>query len=105
MKNLNEDQWVAQIQNDPEAVIIDVRSPLECEEGIQLGAIQMNIMNTAQFIGNIETLYKSKNYYVYCRSGGRSGQACMLMGAKGYNTFNLEGGMLGWTGEVVVPEK
>lgn len=103
MENLNQAQWLEKIQNDPAAVILDVRSPQECAEGMQANAIQMNIMNTAQFIADINTLDKSKNYYVYCRSGGRSGQACMLMGAKGYKTFNLNGGMLSWTGEVVMP--
>ncbi|MGJ8661192.1 MAG: rhodanese-like domain-containing protein [Bacteroidota bacterium] len=103
MENLNQTEWIEKIQNDSNAVILDVRSPQECEAGIQLGAIQMNIMNTAQFISDIDKLDKSKNYYIYCRSGGRSVQACMLMGAKGYTTYNLNGGMLSWTGEVVEP--
>jgi rhodanese-related sulfurtransferase len=103
MENINQNQWIEKIQNDTNAVILDVRSPQECDEGIQSGAVQMNIMNTAQFIADIDKLDKTKNYYIYCRSGGRSGQACMLMGAKGYNTFNLNGGMLTWTGEVVMP--
>jgi rhodanese-related sulfurtransferase len=103
MENINQNQWIEKIQNDTNAVILDVRSPQECDEGIQSGAVQMNIMNTAQFIADIDKLDKTKNYYIYCRSGGRSGQACMLMGAKGYNTFNLNGGMLAWTGEVVMP--
>jgi rhodanese-related sulfurtransferase len=63
----------------------------------------MNIQNTAKFIHDIESMDKSKTYYVYCRSGGRSFQACMLMQAKGFNTYNLAGGMLSWTGEVVAP--
>ena len=103
MENINQNEWIEKIQNDSNAVILDVRSPQECEEGIQKGAIQMNIMNTAQFIADIDNLDKTKNYYIYCRSGGRSGQACMLMGAKGYNTYNLNGGMLSWTAEVVIP--
>jgi rhodanese-related sulfurtransferase len=103
MENLNQAQWIDKIQNDANAVILDVRSPQECEEGIQKGAIQMNIMNTAQFIADIDKLDKSKNFYIYCRSGGRSGQACLLMGAKGYKTYNLSGGMLSWTAEIVNP--
>lgn len=103
MENLNPTQWMEKIQKDPAAVILDVRSPQACAEGMQANAIQMNIMNTAQFIAEIDKLDKSKNYYIYCRSGGRSGQACMLLGAKGYTTFNLNGGMLSWTGEVVIP--
>ena len=54
------------------------------------------------FIYAIEELDKSKNYYVYCRSGGRSGQACSIMSQLGFeNAFNLLGGIMNWEGEVV----
>lgn len=103
MENLNQNQWIEKIQEDPTAILLDVRSPEECKEGMQANAIQMNIMNTAQFIADIDNLDKHTNYYIYCRSGGRSGQACMLLEAKGFHAFNLIGGMLTWTGEVVIP--
>jgi hypothetical protein len=41
--------------------------------------------------------YKNKELIVYCRSGNRSGQACMMLDAMGFtNTKNLIGGMLVW---------
>ena len=103
MENIDQSQWENLISEDANAQIIDVRTPMEWEEGIQNGALLMNIQNTAKFIHDIESMDKSKTYYVYCRSGGRSGQACMLMNAKGFKTYNLAGGMLSWTGEVVAP--
>jgi rhodanese-related sulfurtransferase len=34
---------------------------------------------------------------VYCRSGNRSGQACMMMEPYGFkNVVNVVGGMLAW---------
>ena len=47
-------------------------------------------------------LDKSKNYYVYCRSGGRSAQACAVMTQMcGFeNAYNLLGGFMNWEGEV-----
>ncbi|MEM9649010.1 MAG: rhodanese-like domain-containing protein, partial [Bacteroidota bacterium] len=49
----------------------------------------------------IGKLDKSKNYYVYCRSGNRSAQACALMNSIGIETtYNLEGGFMNWEGEV-----
>ena len=103
MENINQTQWQNLISEDANAVIIDVRTPMEWEEGIQNGALLMNIQNTAKFIHDMESMDKSKIYYIYCGSGGRSGQACMLMNAKGFKTYNLSGGMLSWTGEVVAP--
>jgi rhodanese-related sulfurtransferase len=53
----------------------------------------------------LEELDKSKNYYVYCKAGGRSAQACSIMSQMGFaNTYNLEGGMMHWEGAVVAPE-
>ena len=49
----------------------------------------------------LEKLDKSKNYYVYCRSGGRSAQAATLMDQMGFNeTYNLLGGFKEWDGDV-----
>ena len=46
-----------------------------------------------------QELDKSKNYFVYCRVGGRSKQACMILDSIGFeNTFNLMGGFENWQG-------
>ncbi|SFT52435.1 Rhodanese-related sulfurtransferase [Lishizhenia tianjinensis] len=103
MKNLSVNEWREAAAQDEHAVILDVRSPGECMEGIVEGAIQMNLMDTAAFIQGIDSLDKSKNYYVYCRSGNRSGQACMLMETKGLNAINMAGGMMAWPYETVMP--
>ena len=34
---------------------------------------------------------------VYCRSGRRSANACSQLGAEGYKTVNLKGGIIAWT--------
>lgn len=103
MKNLSVNEWKEAAAQDANAVILDVRSPGECAAGIVEGAVQMNIMDTAGFINGLESLDKSKNYYVYCRSGNRSGQACMLMETKGLNAINMAGGMMAWPFETVMP--
>ena len=51
-----------------------------------------------------ETLDKSKNYYVYCRSGARSANACAIMNELGFeNAYNLLGGIIEWDGDIVEP--
>lgn len=102
MQNLTQSQWRDQLQNDSNAVILDVRTDIEVAEGMIPNASQINIQDTGNFMEKIKQLDTSKNYYVYCRSGGRSGQACMIMDSLGFkNTYNLMGGMMEWEGETV----
>lgn len=101
MADLTQEDWRKQLESDPDAVILDVRTDEEMEEGYIPGAIQIDIYRGQGFLDEVEKLDKSKSYYVYCRSGNRSGQACTLMQGKGFErTYNLVGGMLEWDGEV-----
>ena len=100
--NLEQEDWRDQLNNDANAIILDVRTDDEFSEGMIPGAINIDIYKGQGFIYSIEELDKSKNYYVYCRSGGRSGQACSIMSQLGFeNTYNLLGGIMNWEGEVV----
>ncbi len=104
MKDITEKQWNELIANDTNAVIVDVRTPAEWNEGIIENAQLINIMQPHSFMDAIDKLDKSKNYYVYCRSGGRSAQACQVMNSIGIeNTFNLLGGMMEWQGKTSTP--
>ena len=100
--NLEQEVWRDQLNEDANAVILDVRTEDEFNEGIIPGAINIDIYKGQGFIYSIEELDKSKNYYVYCRTGGRSGQACSIMRELGFeNAYNLLGGIMNWEGEVV----
>ncbi|GAB1855855.1 rhodanese-like domain-containing protein [Flavobacteriaceae bacterium MHTCC 0001] len=102
MEDLTQEEWAEQLANDNNALVLDVRTDAEVADGIIPNAIHIDIHKGQGFIDEVEALDKSKNYYVYCRSGNRSGQACQIMEELGFeNTYNLEGGMLQWTGEVV----
>ena len=102
MEDLTQEEWTEQLAKDDNAVILDVRTDAEVADGIIAGAIHIDIYKGQEFISEIEALDKSKNFYVYCRSGNRSGQACSIMEQLGFeNAYNLEGGMLEWTGDVV----
>ncbi|WP_411377011.1 rhodanese-like domain-containing protein [Flavobacterium psychrophilum] len=97
--NLSQEAWWAKAQEDENAVILDVRTEDECNEGIIPNAITIDIYKGQGFIYKIEELDKSKNYYVYCKAGGRSGQACNIMNELGFKTtYNLLGGMIEWNG-------
>lgn len=100
--NLSQEQWWEKCQEDPNAVILDVRTEEEVEEVAIPGAINIDIYKGQGFLDEVEALDKSKNYYVYCKAGGRSNQACLLMGQLGFeNTYNLLGGITEWEGPTV----
>lgn len=45
---------------------------------------------------DLKLLDKSHTYYVYCRSGKRSHNACIKMQKQGLKVFDMEGGILNW---------
>lgn len=103
MKDLNQHQWQEALAQDDNAVILDVRTPAEVAEGYIPNAQHLDIMNAGTFMEGANKLDKSKNYYVYCKAGGRSAQACMIMESIGFkHTNNLLGGFSEWTGETTI---
>lgn len=101
MKNIGQEEWRKLLAEDKDAVIIDVRTREEFESGYLKNAQLIDIMKPQSFMDSVNKLDKNKNYYMYCRSGNRSGQACQVLDARGFkNTYNLAGGMLEWNGEI-----
>lgn len=99
--NLSQQAWKSKLESDTNAVVLDVRTEDEWREGIIPNAILNDIYKGQGFIYRLEELDKTKNYYVYCKAGGRSAQACAVMNQMGFeNTFNLEGGFMNWKGDV-----
>lgn len=96
MENITAEDLKKRIDNGETLNIVDVREPQEHEEFniggklIPLGDIR------AMQVDEIEDL-KGEEVIVYCRSGGRSGQAAMILETMGFqNVKNLSGGMLAW---------
>ena len=100
--DLTQEDWVSQFEADQNAVMLDVRTEDECDQGIIESSINIDIYKGPEFVAAIEALDKSKNYYVYCRSGVRSAKACAIMNELGIeNAYNLLGGIIEWTGDIV----
>ncbi len=78
------------------AVVIDVRTPGEFEEGALDAAVNIDYRDE-QFKTSINALDKSKTYFVYCLSGGRSGAAATYMRSNGFtHVIDMKGGILSW---------
>lgn len=105
MADLSQEEWTKRYNEDHNAVLLDVRTEGEYYQGHIPNSILIDIYKGQGFIYKIDELDKSKNYYVYCRSGARSGQACRIMNKLGFeNAYNLVGGIINWKGDIVYPE-
>ena len=89
------------------AAIIDVRTPEEWATGHLEGAVRIGIAD-ADFAQQLEALDKSADYYIYCRSGNRAGQAIDYMQSAGFTGKLVNGGAVanaaGQTGLSVVTD-
>ena len=89
--NLSQQDWKAQLDRDQNAVILDVRTPEEFNDGHIEGAknIALQILN-----GKVSEIKKwNKPIIACCRSGVRSAQATSILKQNGIDCIN--GG--GWT--------
>jgi rhodanese-related sulfurtransferase len=99
-KNLNSEEFQEKLKQDPNGVLLDVRTPDEYNNEHIPNSINIDIHNS-DFFDKIDELELDKNYYIYCRSGSRSARACQLMASQGFDgaLYNLQGGILDWSGE------
>lgn len=93
-QNIKHASFVTTYQQAVGAVLLDVRTPAEYAEGHIEGALNIDFENP-NFSTEIQRLDPSKPYFVYCRSGNRSGQAVSIMKLQGItNIQELKGGIL-----------
>ena len=72
--------------------VIDVRTLEEYNDGhLNITDAQYDWMN-GNFHDAVESMDKEETYYLYCRSGNRSGQAAQMMRNRGFeNVYNIGG--------------
>ncbi len=87
-------EFVKTYTSTPNAVLIDVRTPSEFATGHIDQAINIDFENPS-FTSEVKKLDTTKTYFVYCRSGNRSGQAVSIMKSNGIkNIYELSGGII-----------
>ncbi len=83
-------------------VVLDVRTREEFAEGHLPRAVNIDVLDSVNFIQQIQSLRKNKTYVVYCRSGKRSVKASeLLINNQFKHIYNMEGGILAWKGELL----
>ncbi len=77
--------------------LLDVRTAREYQSSHIKNALQADWLNKEQFADRTQYLDKSKPVFVYCASGGRSGEAAKWLHEKGFTDVqNLQGGLTAW---------
>ena len=90
---------VAECKTNDGAVLLDVRTAEEYREGHIEGSVNIPLDR----ISSVENTVKDKStpLYVYCLSGGRSGQAVSYLKQIGYTNVKNIGGISSYRGKVV----
>lgn len=100
MQTITAEELKARLDAGEKLNIVDVREPHEHAE--------FNIGGLLYPLGKVQTMqvdelepFKDEELIVYCRSGNRSGQACLILDTLGFkNTKNLVGGMMNWQDKI-----
>ncbi|NME67480.1 rhodanese-like domain-containing protein [Flammeovirga aprica] len=95
-------------QENPNAIVLDVRTPGEFNGGTMEGAVNINVMDDS-FTEEVEKLDKDATVMVFCKSGGRSAKAKQKLVDLGFTkVVDLEGGITDWKkagGKVIIPQQ
>lgn len=99
IKNVTTAEAEKMIKDNPNLVILDVRTAEEYAEGHLDKSVQMDVTKS-DFETEAAKLDKTKTYLVYCRSGKRSATACEMLAKLGFaNVSNMQGGYMSWSAE------
>ncbi len=86
----------AKLTNDPNVVVLDVRTANEFKDGHIDGALNIDQAQNDFIEKAKDALPADRTIAVYCRSGRRSASAAGRLAAEGYKAVNLKGGILAW---------
>ena len=85
------------MMNRENAVVVDVRTDKEFEEGHISDALHIPLGLLQNRLGELQA-HKNSPLIMACRSGARSAQAASQLMKQGFtNVHNLSGGMLAWS--------
>lgn len=96
---LNPHSFKAAMNDKKDEILLDVRTAGEYNEGHIKGAVNID-WYSPDFQQQVSKLDKSKPVFLYCKSGGRSGQAAQVLKNMGFTEiYDLDGGITRWKSE------
>ena len=98
LKQPDINRGIQEFMNMEGAVLLDVRTPQEYQEGHIPGSENVPL----QTIDKISSVADNKNIplFAYCYSGGRSRQATAMLQHMGYTNVQNIGGIIAYSGKV-----
>lgn len=92
-REVNYCQAKQMLTQDPNAILLDVRSKQEYEEGHLSGSVPLCLYDICKQVNQVLP-NKEQIIITYCSSGNRSKEAQEMLEAMGYeNVYNLKGGL------------
>ena len=92
-------EWKQMMEDDPEAVVLDIRNRFESDAGRFEGAVVCEIENFRDlpaYVDRLEPL-KEKKILMYCTGGIRCEKASALLRSRGFkDVFQLHGGIVSY---------
>ena len=96
MKTISVENLKAKLDAGEKINLVDVREPHE-HAAFNIGGILLPLGKVQGLETDDIDHLKDETVYVYCRSGNRSGQACLMLEPYGFkDIINVSGGMLAW---------
>ena len=96
---LNPNAFKAGLNDKKDEILLDVRTAGEYNDGHIKNALNID-WYSPDFKEQVAKLDKSKPVFVYCKSGGRSGQAAQMLKGMGFTEVDdLDGGITRWKNE------
>ena len=84
---------VAELLEQDEIQLIDVRQPEEHEAGRIAGG---RLVELNRLASEVESIDRDRPVVFYCRSGSRSAMATQAFRDAGFDAYNMAGGLLEW---------
>jgi rhodanese-related sulfurtransferase len=95
MKSINAKELYDHLQNEADAIVIDVRRDEEFKD-FRIDNDKVQNIELNELEKHLDEIRGFSNIYLICNSGNRSLRAQILLEEKGISAINVMGGMFMW---------
>ncbi|MFZ3051966.1 MAG: rhodanese-like domain-containing protein [Sulfuricurvum sp.] len=97
-ESISPKQAYALMKNEPNVILLDVRTPEEFSSEHIAGATLIPVQKLGENLSKLENAKENK-IIVYCHSGTRSVAASRILVKNGFTPLNVTGGISAWKAE------